>query len=123
MNGQVTDYVAGNWLKDFTPAWFSLHVADPGRAGNIHSEVVGGSYKRLSGAFTPYDARTIWLNVVLTWTGLPAVLITHVGIWDKSINGHLLSSAQLPPPFPDVKQGGSFSLAAKTYAISIGLPG
>lgn len=123
MNGMVTDYVAGLWLKQFTPAWFSLHVADPGRAGDIHSEAVGGSYKRLSGAFTAADARTIWLGVKLTWTGLPALVLTHIGIWDHSVKGKMLSCAQLPPPFPSIKQGGSFSLAAKTYAISIGLPG
>lgn len=123
MNGQVTDYVAGLWLKAFTPAWFSLHVADPGSAGDVHSEMVGGSYKRMSGAFAAVDARTIWLNVQILWSGLPAATLTHVGIWDHEVNGKMLSSAQLPPPFPDIRQGGSFSLAARTYAISIGLPG
>lgn len=123
MNGQVSDYIAASWLDSFTPAWFALHVADPGRAGDIHTEVVGGSYKRLSALWTVGDTRTIWLNTKLTWTGLPAVVLTHIGVWDKEYNGHLLSSAQLPAPFPNIAQGGAFSLATKTYAISIGLPG
>jgi hypothetical protein len=121
MDGEVTDWLVAQWLKSFTPAWFSLHVANPGRAGDIHTEVIGGSYQRMSGAFTSYDVRTVWLAVKLLWTGMPAVVLTHVGVWDLQFNGHLLASGGLPPPFPSVPQGGSFALDAHTFAVSIGL--
>jgi hypothetical protein len=120
-NGDISDWLVAKWLTDFTPAWFSLHIANPGRAGDIQTEVVGGSYQRMSGAFTSFDARTIWLATKLLWTGMPACILTYVGCWDNEYNGHLLSSGALPPPFPNVPQGGSFALDAHTFAVSVGL--
>jgi len=122
MNGEVTDYVAGLWLKAFTPCWWSLHTADPGHDGSVQSELIGGSYARQSAAFTTVDARTIWLATKLTWPGLPAARVTHVGVWDALYNGHLLTFAALPAPGKDVAQGGAITLDPHTYAISIGLP-
>src|SRR5215831_4340750 len=102
MNGWVTDYVAGLWLAEFDTAWFSLHVQDPGRSGALESEAVGGSYKRMLGVFSSVDARTIWLDQAILWTGLPALIISHIGVWDAERNGHMTSAALLPPPFPQV---------------------
>ena len=83
--------------------------------------MVGGSYSRLSGALSAFDARTVWLASDLIWNGLPNIVPTHIGIWDAQFNGHLLSYGGLPLPYPNVPQGGSFELAANTYAISVGL--
>ena len=121
IDGEVTDWLVAQWLAFFTPAWFSLHIANPTRAGDIETEVIGGSYLRMSGGFTPYDARTIWLGTNLAWTGMPAVTVTHVGVWNAQYNGQLLSSGGLPKPYAKVPQGGSFALDAYTYAVSVGL--
>jgi hypothetical protein len=121
MNGEVTDYVAGQWLKIFTPAWFSLHTSNPAVDGFAESEVVGGSYARQSGAWTVQSARGIWLATKLVWLGLPATRLTHVGVWNLPYNGQLLSFNELPAPGHDVAQGASFQLDPYTYAISIGI--
>jgi hypothetical protein len=121
MDGDVTDWLVAQWLGSFTPAWFSLHVANPTRAGDIESEVVGGSYTRLTGGFTAYDARTIWLGTPLLWTGMPAVTPTYVGVWNEQFNGQMLASGSLPQPYPIVASGASFALDAYTFAISVGL--
>jgi len=122
MNGWVTDWVAEQWLGLFDDAWWALHVQDPGRAGAVESEVVGGSYKRQESGFTSVESRTIWLPEKVTWVGLPAVIISHIGVWNSAVNGRLLSAALLPVPHPQVAQGASFVLNKHTYAISIGLP-
>ena len=120
MNGDVTDWLVAQWLNSFTPAWFGLHIANPGRIGDIHTEVVGGSYQRVQGVFGPFDARTVWLSNQLTWTGLPACVVTYIGVWDAQYNGHLLSYGLLPGVH-SVGQGQSLVLDANTYAISVGL--
>jgi hypothetical protein len=124
MNGLITDYVAKNWLATFlSNTWMALFTADPQTSGAIQSEVVGGAYKRLPVTFEHHaDSRIVWMTTKLVWTGMPAVVLSHVGVCDAHVNGNLLSASLLPPPYPVVRQGSSFILDQYTYAISIGLP-
>jgi hypothetical protein len=126
LNGVVSDHVAGLWLAVFTPAWFSLHTSDPYQDGPKETEVVGGSYARQQGVFgrlNPASARTIWLETNLTWRGLPEIQVTHIGVWDKDVNGNWMSACSLPGDGRKVANGASFVLGANTYAIQIGIPG
>jgi hypothetical protein len=76
----------GNTIIDgWNSHYVSLHTGDPGATGA--SEVAGGSYARqqvtLSAAANKASANTGALN----FTGMPAVTITHVGIWTLESGG------------------------------------
>lgn len=70
--------------------WMSLHTAAPGDYGT--SEVAGGSYARKD-VTTSYGAAAAKQKAntsAIAWAGMPAVTVTHVGVWDASTAGNLL---------------------------------
>lgn len=73
-----------------TNVYLSLHTASPTDTGG--SEVTGGSYARQaitwSAASSPAGTKTN--NAVVTFTAMPAVTSTHIGIYDASSAGNLL---------------------------------
>lgn len=83
-----------------TPIKMSLHTADPGTTGA--SEVVGGSYARQSGANPMYAAASggaCALAATVSFASMPAVTVTHIGLWDsngtpKFLQGAALSASQ-----------------------------
>lgn len=89
-----TTTVANNILNkilrntDFTPAstlYLSLHTADPGDTGT--SEVTGGSYGRQVVTFNAAASKTTSNTSAVTFTGMPATTVTHIGIWSASTSG------------------------------------
>ena len=73
---------------DFTPAstlYASLHTSDPGDSGT--GEVTGGSYARLVIAFSAASGKASSNTGALSFTGMPAATITHVGLWSASSAG------------------------------------
>lgn len=107
------DYVAPGTLH------VSLHTADPGETGA--SEVVGGSYARQG-----VTRGTGWNNAaaglvdnanVIQYPDMPAVTVTHVGIWDAASAGNFmyggpLSASQI------VNVGNTFEFAAGALDIT-----
>ena len=90
-------------------AYVSLHTADPGLTGT--DEVTGGSYARQLASFgAPADGgggRQIDNPAAISFTLMPAVTVTHVGIWDaltagNFIYGDVLTASQV------VNSGGTF---------------
>jgi hypothetical protein len=126
MNGEVTDYTADawlTWLVGTKGAWLSCHIGNPIIAGFLQTEVVGGSYLRQLGVWLlPPTNRSLWLNAAVTFKGMPQAVLTHVGMCDAPVNGHLLAIAALPVPLPSVPQGGTFQLAPRSFAVTIGVP-
>jgi|YelNatPaOPRAMG01_1025707.scaffolds.fasta_scaffold66889_1 hypothetical protein len=57
----------------------SLHTADPGATGA--NEVSGGGYARASITFSAAGNGQSATSAAVTWLNLPAVTVTHVGIW------------------------------------------
>jgi hypothetical protein len=94
-----------------TNIFFSLHTADPGTTGA--SEVAGGSYAR-------QNANSVWAsesggskstNVNVDFASMPAVTVTHVGVWDASTSGNFLVGGPLAAS-KVVNSGDTFRLTS-----------
>lgn len=72
--------------------YISLHTADPGETGA--SEVTGGSYARQAvNTTTGWDAASGGATAnaaAISFASMPAVTVTHVGIWDALTVGNNL---------------------------------
>lgn len=115
--GIFSDYQVEKWLKELNNCYAALHFDNPQVASAYASEVFGGSYVRKKMAMTDPSARSTWNIAALSWTGLPQVLLTHIGFWDLSVNGNLLGSA----PLAEVKRilnGGTYAIGATQLALS-----
>lgn len=95
-----------NWVIDhmlrgqaFTPPstiYVSLHTADPGDAGA--NEVTGGGYARQAVTLAAAANKATSNTAVIEFTNMPAVTITHVGIWNAPTGGNLLMYGPLTTP-------------------------
>jgi hypothetical protein len=115
--GLFSDYKVEMWLAELNNCWAALHFDNPQVASAYASEVFGGAYIRKKMAMTAPASRSTWNVSAISWTGLPQVLLTHIGFWDKQYNGNLLGSA----PLAEVKRilnGGTYALGAKQLALS-----
>jgi hypothetical protein len=87
----VLNILRGTTVTGFT-AHVSLHTADPGLTGT--DEVTGGSYARLPASFDAPDTggggRQIANPAAISFTAMPAVTVTHVGIWDSLTSGNFI---------------------------------
>lgn len=94
LEAKILDHVLGT--APFTmPSniYVSLHTASvTDTAGG--AEVTGGSYARQQATFnaasTNGGVTTATNDGAISWTNLPAVTITYVGLWDAATNGNLL---------------------------------
>jgi hypothetical protein len=119
MPGRFSDWQTEEWLDDVQSAtWLSLHYDNPDVAGAYASEVSGQGYARVRGVFTDASGRAIWNSSTITWSGLPAVVVTHIGGWNALINGDLRFSVALPNPVR-VSAGGRYSIGSNTVALSL----
>lgn len=95
---QIGDF-AENELLDaifsqaaYTPTniYMSLHTADPGETGT--SEVTGGSYARqtVTSSFGAASGGTVTSTANIQWTNMPAVTVTHIGVWDATGAGNFI---------------------------------
>lgn len=94
----------------------SLHTADPGETGS--SEVTGGSYVRKSTTFSAASGGTTSNTAQLEWTNMPAVTVTHVGLWDALTAGNFLWSGSLTTS-RTLGAGDTFRIAATDLDVSL----
>lgn len=119
MPGRISDYQVEKWLRDMTSeCYISLHYEDPDVSGAYVSEIIGGGYSRARGVFGAPSGRAVWNIEPVSFHGLPATIITHVGGWNAQSRGDLLFSIQLLQPI-QVLQGGNAAWAAEKLAISV----
>ncbi len=85
---KILDAVFNATAFSVATPYISLHTADPGETGA--SEVTGGSYVRQAGSFTAAAAGALDNDATIDFTSMPAVTVTHVGIWDASSAGNFL---------------------------------
>lgn len=80
---------------DFTISgiYVSLHTADPGETGA--NEVTGGSYARKTGTWGTASNGEISITADIEFGDMPAVTVTHVGLFDASTAGNFLWSGAL----------------------------
>lgn len=99
MSSVISNYL-GNaalqryFLDDLT--WLALHESDPGVTGSLASELAGGDYEREPSTWTSPAAKTIALAARIRYDNLPACELFWFGVWDAEINGHLLTSVEIP---------------------------
>lgn len=83
---KILDKILKN--TDFTPAttlYVSLHTADPADTGA--NEVTGGSYARQLATFNSAATKATTNVANVDFALMPAVTVTHVGIWSASTVG------------------------------------
>lgn len=80
---EILDHIFNNSAAPaVTTPWVSLHTADCGETGA--NEVTGGSYARQSAGFGAAAAGAVANTANIDFTGMPAVTVTHAGIWSSS---------------------------------------
>ena len=114
----ITNETANKWLLDIQNVWLSLHISDPDTNGGLASEVQGGSYERVSAAFSTPDQRVIWNKYDAVFRGMPDTTISFIAGWDVQYNG--VMKWYLPMTDPErVIAGQKFVIQAGEIAVSI----
>ena len=97
LGNKVLDLILRGITFTSNPVYVSLHTADPGLTGA--NEVSGGP-----GPYARQNAGSGWTAAAskesdttgdITFTGMPAVTVTHIGIWDDPSAGNFLLSGAL----------------------------
>lgn len=93
----------------------SLHTADPGSTGA--NEVTGGSYARQNAGYAAASGGACALSGSVSFTSMPAVTVTHIGIWDSAgtpqfFQGAALTSSQA------VGAGNTLSITSATNTVA-----
>jgi len=117
---KVLDYVLRN-TADWAPAaiYLALHTADPAEDAS-GAEVSGGSYARQAITFNAAHATagTIDNSSAEEFTTMPAVTVSHIGIWDAASSGNLLFYGAVTAS-KAVGAGDTISLAAGALVITL----
>ena len=123
LENKVLDYVLrdqADWAP--TAVYLSLHTANPDEDGS-GTEVSGGSYARQAITFNAAHATngTIDNSSEETFTNMPGVAVTHIGIWDSvdsSGSNNLLFYGAVSSP-KTVTAGDTITLAAGALDITL----
>lgn len=100
-----------------TPIKLALYTADPGEAGTSN-EVTGGSYARQTVTFNAASAGSIAVAADVSFTGMPAVTVTHWGCWDSAATPVFLGGGTLTAS-KVVGAGDTFVFTASGSSISL----
>lgn len=90
--------------------YVSLHTANPGLTGA--SEVTGGSYARQQASFGAASAGAAANSGAVSFTGMPAAVITYIGLWDASSGGNFLWGGPITGTSKTVNLGDTCRLEA-----------
>jgi len=96
--------------------WASLHSSDPGLLGA--NEIVGGSYVRMQVSMNAAAAKSAVSASTITYTYMPAVSVTHAGLWHAGFGGSFLLSGSLSAS-KIVNSGDSFQFLAGNFVITL----
>lgn len=118
--GTFDDATVHGWLQDLIDAgmWVSLHYEDPALMGIGRGEISGGGYVRLTSGWSTPASRTTWNLAALAFVGLPAVTLTHFGIWDDDTGGDIKGYGALAQP-KIIGAGQAYRILAGDLALSI----
>lgn len=112
----------GNLLLHLTlvksGGWLALHTGDPGVLGDPTTELAGGGYIRQRILFNEASGKAVVSNNAQTFIGVPAGLITWLGIWDDQVASHLLVAKQLAAPLTPTANA-HFLAAAGDVAVQL----
>lgn len=123
----LASYAVNQILSSYFPAdashFLALHVADPTTAGLASTEVSTVAtpvYARKPVAWSAPANRGVYNTAPVQWSGLPAMEIGYLGVWDALTNGNLLASLACPQPLTVLTNGQSIYLPPGSLAITIG---
>lgn len=105
----------------FTPPpvhYTSLHTASPGEDGVTTAEVTGGGYKRALTQFAAASAGGAKTSNTLAYPDMPAVTVSHIGIWDAPVGGNMLFYGALTTAVA-VTAGGTFVINAGGLTVTL----
>jgi len=66
----------------------SLHSGDPEKTGS--NEISGRRYMRQIATFNEASEERAENDTILEFPEIPAAILTHVGLWDRPIDGNFL---------------------------------
>lgn len=117
---KILDHALGGTAWTQPVPWISLHTADPGATGA--GEVAGGAgpYRRQSaaGKFAAAAGGSKASNAVLDFPGMPAVTVTHVGIWDAATAGNFIEGGALHQSKKIANVGDMFRLTTTDLVVT-----
>lgn len=96
--------------------YVSLHDGDPGETGA--NEITGGSYARQQAAFGAAASGAVANSADIEFTDMPALTVTHVGVWDAATVGNFLWGGALTAS-KVVNGGDMFRIAAGDLDVTL----
>lgn len=90
---KLLDHLLGTTAYTMPTAYLSLHTGDPGETGA--NEAAGGSYIRKVAVFAAASGGSAANSGTISFTGMPAATITHIGLWDAVSSGNFLGGGAL----------------------------
>ena len=90
---ELLDALVGNGTYNNAAPHLSLHDGLPGETGA--NEIVGGSYARQPTAFGAASGGVATNSAQEEFTDMPAVTITHAGLWDALAAGNFMAAIPL----------------------------
>lgn len=100
-----------------TTVYLALFINDPTDA-NTGTEVTGGSYARQTVPFVAPSSGACINSADVEFNNMPAVTVTHVGIYDALAGGNLLYHGQLAA-FRAVQANDDFLIRASDLTIAL----
>lgn len=117
LENELLDAALGLGTYNSTAVYVSLHTADAGETGA--SEVTGGSYARQGPeTFSAAASGASDNDSQIDFTNMPAVTVTHVGLWDAATAGNFLWSGALTTS-RTLSAGDTFRIAAGDLDVSL----
>lgn len=115
-NGIVNAEVRGIAYTGPAALFASLHTADPGATGT--AEVTGGGYARQAITFGAPSGGTSANTSALNFTNMPAVTVTHIGLWSAATSGTFSQSGSLTASVV-VAAGNTLQFAAGAVTFNV----
>lgn len=117
LENELLDAALANGTYVTTNVYVSLHTADPGETGT--SEVTGGSYGRQGPeSFSAAAAGASANSTQIDFTSMPAVTVTHVGLWDAATGGNFLWGGALDTS-RTLNSGDTFRIAVGDLDVTL----
>lgn len=125
--GALSDYLENKLLDHslggapYIPSpihFLALFTENPGEAGGITAEVVGGGYQRALVTFSAAAGGSKANSNALAFPSMPAASISHAAIFDAPTGGNELYYGQLSSPVA-VSDGGTFVVNAGGLVVTL----
>lgn len=115
---KLLDKVFNNTDFTVTTPYVSLHDGDPGEDGSNEITAGDNSYARQAASFGAAASGAVSTDAALEWTDMPAVTVSHVGVWDAATDGNFLWGGALAAS-KATNAGDTFSIASGSLTATL----